>query len=77
MDLRTLPALLAALGINTLMVEGGADLIRQFLATPGLVDLLVVTVAPVLVPDGYGVEAAGTVSRVCGGGNAKRANPCV
>lgn len=58
------------------MVEGGAQIIHQFLTIPTsedgkpLVDLLVVTVAPVLVPDGLAVpggetsvSSAETVSR--------------
>lgn len=36
---------------RSLMVEGGASVISSFLATPGLVDLVIVTVAPVLVGD--------------------------
>jgi 2,5-diamino-6-(ribosylamino)-4(3H)-pyrimidinone 5'-phosphate reductase len=39
------------------MVEGGASVISSFLSTPGLVDLVIVTVAPVLVGDD-GVSAA-------------------
>lgn len=43
------------------MVEGGAQIIEQFLSTSRgerpLVDSLVVTVAPVLVPDGIGISA--------------------
>jgi 3,4-dihydroxy 2-butanone 4-phosphate synthase/GTP cyclohydrolase II len=47
----SLPALLdclAELGLNSLMVEGGASVITSFLAQ-GLVDRLVLTVAPVIV----------------------------
>lgn len=36
---------------RSLMVEGGASVISSFLSTPGLVDLVIVTVAPVLVGD--------------------------
>jgi GTP cyclohydrolase II len=46
-----LPALLthlAELGIKSLMVEGGASVITAFLSQ-GLVDLLILTIAPVLV----------------------------
>ncbi|KAJ9099259.1 hypothetical protein QFC21_004140 [Naganishia friedmannii] len=61
-----LPALLKDLGIRSLMVEGGAEIIRQLLQSElrhdsgrgprrPLADLLIVTVAPVLVPDGYSV----------------------
>ncbi|KAJ8296729.1 2,5-diamino-6-ribosylamino-4(3H)-pyrimidinone 5'-phosphate reductase [Rhodotorula toruloides] len=52
-DLRKLihdPAATPFLG-RSLMVEGGASVISSFLATPGLVDLVIVTVAPVLVGD--------------------------
>ncbi|KAJ9101026.1 hypothetical protein QFC20_005310 [Naganishia adeliensis] len=64
--LSTLPRILDELGINSLMVEGGAQIIHQFLTTPTsedgkpLVDLLVVTVAPVLVPDGLAVPGGET-----------------
>ena len=45
---------LHSLGIRTLMVEGGAQIIDSF-ARSGLVDRLVVTVAPVVVgPQGIG-----------------------
>jgi len=45
---------LRSLGIRTLMIEGGAEIIDSF-ARSGLVDRLVVTVAPVLVgPHGIG-----------------------
>ncbi|GEM06577.1 hypothetical protein Rt10032_c01g0594 [Rhodotorula toruloides] len=36
---------------RSLMVEGGASVISSFLSTPGLVDLVIVTVAPVLIGD--------------------------
>lgn len=42
---------------RSIMVEGGASVISSFLSTPGLVDLVIVTVAPVLVGDD-GVSAA-------------------
>ncbi|KAJ9116406.1 hypothetical protein QFC22_004848 [Naganishia vaughanmartiniae] len=81
-QLPALPALLKDLGIRSLMVEGGAEIIQQFLQAEKVVDigspstgadsplesgtgqsrrrrpladLLVVTVAPVLVPGGYSV----------------------
>ncbi|KAJ3311525.1 2,5-diamino-6-(ribosylamino)-4(3H)-pyrimidinone 5'-phosphate reductase [Blyttiomyces sp. JEL0837] len=39
--------------INTLMVEGGASIIKSFLTHPDhLVDTLIVTIAPVVVGDG-------------------------
>ena len=45
---------LRSLGIRSLMIEGGAQIIDSF-ARSGLVDRLVVTVAPVLVgPGGIG-----------------------
>jgi dihydrofolate reductase len=65
--LNDLPTLLKTLGIRSMMVEGGAEIIRQFLQSElhqdsrqgqggrPLADLLVVTVAPVLVPDGFSV----------------------
>jgi 2,5-diamino-6-(ribosylamino)-4(3H)-pyrimidinone 5'-phosphate reductase len=59
--LTTLSRLLRELGINTLMVEGGAQIIEQFLSTSlaerPLVDSLVITVAPMLVPNGVGISA--------------------
>ena len=77
LDLRTLPELLEKLEIKSLMVEGGADIIRQFAGyripddirsfepnqcrivakSRPLVDRLIVTVAPVFVPDGYSVRS--------------------
>jgi len=46
--------MLHSLGIRSLMVEGGAQIIDAF-ARSGLVDRLVVTVAPVVVgPQGIG-----------------------
>ena len=67
LDLSTLPRILEELGIKSLMVEGGAQIIHQFLTTSSssvggtpLVDLLVVTVAPVLVPNGLGVPGRET-----------------
>lgn len=46
--------MLHSLGIRSLMVEGGTQIIDSF-ATSGLVDRLVVTVAPVVVgPRGIG-----------------------
>lgn len=45
---------LRSLGIQNLMVEGGAQIIESF-ARSGLVDRLVITVAPVVVgPGGIG-----------------------
>ena len=76
LDLSKLPSLLEELGIKSLMVEGGAEIIRQFAAyripndmrleenphrlmtkARPLVDRLIVTVAPVFVPDGYSVRS--------------------
>ena len=51
---------LHSLGIRSLMVEGGAQIIDAF-ARSGLVDRLVVTVAPVVVGSGgigYALEPA-------------------
>ncbi len=45
-DLTHLTAQLGALGIDTLMVEGGAGIITSFLSA-GLVDRVIVTIAPV------------------------------
>lgn len=57
------------------MVEGGAEIIRQFKACQlppstnprrqarPLVDRLIVTVAPVFVPDGYSVRGPGDMGR--------------
>jgi riboflavin biosynthesis pyrimidine reductase len=63
----SLPALLQALheeGITSLMVEGGQRVISSFLsANPSLVDVLVVTVAPMLVGHA-GVEALSCDSAV-------------
>jgi len=47
-DLAALLNRLAELGINTLMVEGGAQIITSFLAAR-LVDQVVITIAPILV----------------------------
>jgi len=47
-DLATLLERLGAMGINSLMVEGGAQIISSFLASR-LVDLVVLTIAPLLV----------------------------
>jgi len=56
----SLPALLQVLhkeGITSLMVEGGQRVISSFLsAKPSLVDVLIVTVAPMLVGHA-GIEA--------------------
>lgn len=47
-DIRRLLSLLAQLGVQSLMVEGGAAIISSFLAAR-LVDRLIVTIAPMLV----------------------------
>jgi 2,5-diamino-6-(ribosylamino)-4(3H)-pyrimidinone 5'-phosphate reductase len=47
-----LPAVLRTLrekGIRSIMVEGGARIIQSFLASPSLVDALIVTMAPILI----------------------------
>ncbi len=48
MDLEVLLRRLADLGINSLMVEGGAQIITSFLAAR-LVDQVILTIAPLLV----------------------------
>jgi riboflavin biosynthesis pyrimidine reductase len=69
LPLDTLPSILSELGIHSLMVEGGASIIQQFLATScppstsqdkedhwkPLVDRVIVTIAPVFIPDGFGL----------------------
>jgi riboflavin biosynthesis pyrimidine reductase len=46
-------------GIRSLMVEGGARIIDSFLATPALVDNVIVTVAPTFVgKQGVGYSGA-------------------
>jgi len=50
-DIRNVPALvnhLASLGISSLMVEGGAQIIRSFLES-SIVDNLIITVAPTFI----------------------------
>jgi riboflavin-specific deaminase-like protein len=47
-DLQPMLARLNALGVRTLMVEGGGDVISSFLSA-GLVDRLAITIAPVFV----------------------------
>lgn len=44
------------------MVEGGASVISTFLAS-GMVDLVVMTVAPVLIGDGVSMLSEGVSSR--------------
>jgi riboflavin biosynthesis pyrimidine reductase len=51
---------LAELGLNSLMVEGGASVITSFLAQ-GLVDNLVLTIAPVFIGGLWAIEAPGAV----------------
>lgn len=46
---------------HSLMVEGGASIISSFL-TSGLVDLIVITIAPKFVGDGIGVFQGGVSS---------------
>ncbi|KAH9950862.1 dihydrofolate reductase-like domain-containing protein, partial [Amylocystis lapponica] len=87
-NLVAIPALLRTLhdlGIRSLMVEGGARVIRAFLATagsaseetldessdgspPNLVDMVIVTVAPMLVGAngvGYGSDLLAEKVRIC------------
>ena len=50
----SIPAVLRSLrdqGIQSLMVEGGARVIREFLSTASMVDTMIITVAPQLVGD--------------------------
>lgn len=47
-DVRMLPATLAALNVHTLLVEGGAQVITSFL-TARLVNQIIVTIAPLVV----------------------------
>lgn len=56
-ELRSLLDCLAQRGVSRLMVEGGAQVISSFLAA-GLVDLLCVTIAPVLLGGLHAVEQA-------------------
>lgn len=46
---------LSAIGVRTLMVEGGASVIASFLNS-GFVDRLIVTVSPTLVGNGVGYD---------------------
>ncbi|KAJ7751216.1 dihydrofolate reductase-like domain-containing protein [Mycena maculata] len=55
-------ALLRAQGVRTLMVEGGARVIRSFLSAPCNVDTILITTAPVLV--GPGVDWADGVGKL-------------
>ena len=62
----SIPAVLSTLrdlGIQSLMVEGGAQVIRSFFAE-SVVDVLIVTIAPIFVgADGVGYDLpSGTVS---------------
>jgi GTP cyclohydrolase II len=65
-DLAETLALLRAAGVRSLLVEGGAKVITSFLAA-GLVDRLVVGIAPTIV--GAGTEAVGDlhVARIANG----------
>lgn len=63
-DLRSLFGLPSSSGFkipfgNSLMIEGGASVISSSLASPGLVDLVVITVAPVLVGEGISMIGDG------------------
>ena len=55
---------LGRLGINSLMVEGGARIITSFLREQ-LVDLLVLTVSPLLVGGLHAVDSLGVTDPVC------------
>jgi 3,4-dihydroxy 2-butanone 4-phosphate synthase/GTP cyclohydrolase II len=63
-DLAALLQRLGELGINSLMVEGGARIITSFLSGR-LVDHLVLTVAPMLVGGLRAVRGLGQSDRVC------------
>jgi len=65
-DLNGALALLRASGVRSLLVEGGAQVITSFLRS-GLVDRLVVGIAPTIV--GAGTEAVGDlrIERICDG----------
>ena len=65
-DLAAALAMLRASGTESLLVEGGAGVITSMLAA-GVVDRLVVAIAPILI--GSGVEAVGPlgVTRVSDG----------
>lgn len=55
----SLPSLLSKDYVGrSLMIEGGASVISTFLAS-GLVDLVVITIAPVLVGDGVSMLSEG------------------
>lgn len=80
LDWSTLPGLLAQLGVRSVMIEGGADVIRQCLAATRpqqqqqqqrqrpLVDRVIVTVAPHFVPGGLPVLGDATTQAATGGG---------
>ena len=55
---------LGTLGINSLMVEGGSRIITSFLREQ-LIDLLVLTVSPLLVGGLHAVERLGETDPVC------------
>jgi GTP cyclohydrolase II len=56
-DLSTLLATLASMGVSTIMVEGGARIITSFLAEQ-VVDQVVITIAPLLIGGLRAVQAA-------------------
>ena len=56
-ELASLLECLAQRGVSRLMVEGGAQVMSSFLAA-GLVDLLCVTIAPVLLGGLHAIEQA-------------------
>jgi 3,4-dihydroxy 2-butanone 4-phosphate synthase/GTP cyclohydrolase II len=62
-DLKVLLTRLDALGINTLMVEGGGQVISSFLAA-GFVDRVVVTVAPRFIGGYRAVDQTGEMDGV-------------
>ncbi len=70
-DLAALLAYLAGRGIESVMVEGGAQVITSFLAAR-LVDRLVITVAPMLVG---GLNAVGNLAQLNGNGFPRLQEP--
>jgi len=55
LDMTEVLSTLRRIGIEALMVEGGAKVIQTFLGGAGMVDTVIITVAPVIVGrDGVG-----------------------
>jgi riboflavin-specific deaminase-like protein len=66
LDMRKVMEKLYSLGVWSLMVEGGAKIIQEFIKQ-GLVDELIVTVAPLYLGALDGVSATGTLDGVATG----------